>query len=143
MHTEVLQKRYQWKDNSNHDVMDTTIIDLKLSTKSYILRLGPVWLMIHLGSETTITTGEWSCLILFARAPPSCKEGTRVKRKIQNENVSFGYQTSDSWLFSQKHRLIGHQDSCLAALKLFQNPVMNNTWQYIWLLFCVFMLSSM
>ena len=28
----------------------------------------------YLGSQTTITTGEWSCLISFARVSPSCKE---------------------------------------------------------------------
>ena len=39
----------------------------------------------HLGSTTTMTTGEWLCLISFALAPLSCSE--REWAKIQNENV--------------------------------------------------------
>ena len=46
---------------------------------------------------------------------------------------------------------VWHQDRFVIGavvklcLKLFQNPVMNNTWKYIyiWLWFCIFMLHSL
>ena len=31
------------------------------------------------GLKTTMTTGEWTCLISFARAPPTRKEGKQAK----------------------------------------------------------------
>ena len=45
---------------------------LKSYTADIIIQ-GPVWL-IYLGSKTTMTTGEWSCLISFAWAPLSFSE---------------------------------------------------------------------
>ena len=31
----------------------------------------------YLGSKTTITTGEWSCLISFSLVPLRCSDGSR------------------------------------------------------------------
>ena len=57
----------------------------------------------YLGSKSTITTGKWSCLISFANAPPTCKEGKQAKKgewtvsrkalKIYTENMNLRYKT--------------------------------------------------
>ena len=39
----------------------------------------------YLGSKTTMTTGEWSCLISFAWYPLTCSERRGGSEKIQNE----------------------------------------------------------
>ena len=48
-----------------------------------------------MGSKTTITTGEWSCLVSFARDQPTCKEGKQQKNSKLNIYVFAGYRTSD------------------------------------------------
>ena len=40
----------------------------------------------YLGSKTTMTSGEWTCLISFATAPLTCSE-RGGSEKIQNENI--------------------------------------------------------
>ena len=71
----------------------------------------------YLGSKTTITTGEWSYLISFARAPPSCKEqegSEKFKMKMYGSN---GNRTSDPWLSNRKPRLHGQTKSAFLSQK--------------------------
>ena len=96
------------------------------------------------GSETIITAGELSWLISFARAWHSCKEGKQAKKFKMKIYMSSSEIKPATLCFPSGHL------ACLAIgtivymrLKLFQNPVINNAWQYIhiWLWFCVFMQS--
>ena len=81
----------------------------------------------------------WFHLQGFRRA---VKEGKQAKILNEKYIVSAGNRR-DPWLSSRTPRLFDHQDSCLPEFILFQNPVMKNTWQciYLWLWFGVFMQS--
>ena len=63
-----------------------------------------------------LTTSEWSCLISFARSPPSWRRGKTRKIKIY---VSAGNRTSDPWLFSRTStwRPLGYRESYLSAFR--------------------------
>ena len=41
----------------------------------------------YLGSKTTMTTGEWSCLISFAWDPLTCSEGRGGSEKFKIKNI--------------------------------------------------------
>ena len=60
----------------------------------------------YLGSKTTMTSGEWTCLISFATAPLTCWERGR-ERKIQNENICLQRD-------SNPHPASPRQESCSA-----------------------------
>ena len=47
----------------------------------------------YLGSKTTMTTGEWSCLISFAWDPLSCSEQAGIEKFKMKIYVSSGIRT--------------------------------------------------
>ena len=53
---------------------------------------GRVWLIVS-GYKTTMTTGEWSCLISFAWAPLSCSERRGSEKFKMKIYVSSGIRT--------------------------------------------------
>ena len=66
----------------------------------------------YLGSETTMTSGEWTCLISFATAPLTCSErggSEKLKMKIY---VSSGIRTHTRQSTTgklQRLRPLGHE----------------------------------
>ena len=51
-----------------------------------------------------MTTGEWSCLISFARAPPTCKEGKQTKNSNEKaveylcfKLLQYSEMTGNAW----------------------------------------------
>ena len=51
-----------------------------------------------------MTTGEWSCLISFARAPPTCQEGKQAKNSKWKYMSPLGIDSATLWF------LAGHLD---------------------------------
>ena len=47
----------------------------------------------YLGSKTTMTSGEWTCLISFATAPLTCSERGRSEKFKMKIYVSSGIRT--------------------------------------------------
>ena len=47
----------------------------------------------YLGSKTTMTSGEWTCLISFATAPLTCSEGGGSEKFKMKIYVSSGIRT--------------------------------------------------
>ena len=48
---------------------------------------------LYRGSKTTMTTGEWSCLISFAWDPLSCSEQAEIEKFKMKIYVSSGIRT--------------------------------------------------
>ena len=61
------------------------IISILLKAILQVLIYKALYDKSYLGYKTTMTSGEWTCLISFATAPLTCSEGR--ERKIQNENI--------------------------------------------------------
>ena len=47
----------------------------------------------YLGSKTTMTSGEWTCLISFARAPLTCSERGGIEKFKMKIYLSSGIRT--------------------------------------------------
>ena len=75
--------------------------------------------------EGIITTGEWSCLISFARASLSCKKRkTSEKFKMNIYNMPpLGIEPATLGFPTGRFRPLGHRDRCFAAFKNSYNNV--------------------
>ena len=98
-----------------------------------------------------MTTGEWPCLISFARAPPTCKEGKQAKNSKLKYIPPPGIEPATLWF------LAGHLDRLaikavdFRCFKLLQYSEMtDNVWgiskhvaiQYINLIMVIYVLQQ-
>ena len=61
----------------------------------------------YLGSKTTVTTGEWSCLILLAWDPLSCSEKAEIEKFKMKIYVYCGFEPTPRSV-NQRLRPLGH-----------------------------------
>ena len=83
--------------NIRHSDVELTtlsfVVDIKLKAILQVLIYKALYDKSYLGSKTTMTSGEWTCLISFATAPLTCSErggSEKFKMKIY---VSSGIRT--------------------------------------------------
>ena len=85
------KKSAEWYDEAINSAMKTCSLLVKAILQVLIYKA--LYDKSYLGSKTTMTSGEWTCLISFATAPLTCSErggSEKFKMKIY---VSSGIRT--------------------------------------------------